>query len=335
MYIAGNLVAEYKNSTTYFAQNDHLGSTRLLTQLSGSGQNSWDYYPFGEIVTSGYDTTHLFTGDEHDTETGLDHTWFRQYSSSLGRWMTPDPGGLAAVDAANPQSWNRYAYVENDPMDYLDPLGLFLCGSISFNCYPDDGLGGSGGGGRGGSLGLGSGGPFSEAPSDRPHHNGGDPCAGSTADTCVSVTADPLPPDATDGGNSSWTWTFVKTFFTTLPSKGPGSCIDVALNAAKTPLGAVQSAAKNVTKFVPPALPTLPFGSAWLGSQISRMAAAGAVEGEALGDAAMLGTIGTVAAGVAKAVPYVGPVLAISAEGIALVGVIREGYAAATGKCHP
>src|SRR5713226_3009641 len=37
-------------------------------------------------------------------------------------------------------------------------------------------------------------------------------------------------------GNSSWTWTFVKTFFTTLPSTGPGSCIDVALSAAKGPL---------------------------------------------------------------------------------------------------
>ncbi|PYT73095.1 MAG: hypothetical protein DMG39_07575 [Acidobacteria bacterium] len=48
--------------------------------------------------------THKFTGDERDSETNLDLTWFRQYSSQLGRWMHPDPAGLAAVDPANPQS---------------------------------------------------------------------------------------------------------------------------------------------------------------------------------------------------------------------------------------
>jgi len=46
--------------------------------------------------------THKFTGDERDSETNLDLTWFRQYSSQLGRWMHPDPAGLAAVDPANP-----------------------------------------------------------------------------------------------------------------------------------------------------------------------------------------------------------------------------------------
>jgi uncharacterized protein RhaS with RHS repeats len=41
--------------------------------------------------------------------------------------MHPDPVGLAAVDPSNPQSWNRYAYVLNDPMDWVDPLGLGTC----------------------------------------------------------------------------------------------------------------------------------------------------------------------------------------------------------------
>ena len=68
-----------------------------------------------------------FTGDERDTEDNLDHTWFRQYSSTLGRWMTPDPAGLAAADPGNPQSWNRYAYVADDPIDSTDALGLIIC----------------------------------------------------------------------------------------------------------------------------------------------------------------------------------------------------------------
>src|SRR5207245_3061716 len=63
--------------------------------------------------------------------TVLDHTQFRQYSSSLGRWMHPDPAGLAAVNPSNPQSWNRYAYVMNNPLGAVDPLGL--------ECVWDDG----------------------------------------------------------------------------------------------------------------------------------------------------------------------------------------------------
>ena len=128
------------NGTTYFAQHDHLGSTRLLMQVNGTtGQNSWDYYPFGEIVTSGYDTTHLFTGDEYDSESNLDHTQFRQYSSSLGRWMSPDPAGLAAVDPTNPQSWNRYSYVLNNPLALIDPLGLSDCPDDKSTCGDDPG----------------------------------------------------------------------------------------------------------------------------------------------------------------------------------------------------
>jgi RHS repeat-associated protein len=65
-----------------------------------------------------------FTGHERDGESGLDHAWFRQYASKTGRWMTPDPGGLAVVDPFNPQTWNRYAYVLNDPINLRDPSGL-------------------------------------------------------------------------------------------------------------------------------------------------------------------------------------------------------------------
>jgi RHS repeat-associated protein len=49
---------------------------------------------------------------------------FRTYNDSYGRWLTPDPAGLAAVDLTNPQSLNRYAYVRNNPTTLTDPLGL-------------------------------------------------------------------------------------------------------------------------------------------------------------------------------------------------------------------
>ena len=95
-----------------------------LYYSAGSGTIYYDDVLVQPTSTNGSGTTHLFTGDERDTQTNLDHTWFRKYSSAQGRWMTPDPAGLAAVDPTNPQSWNRYAYVLNDPLDFADPLGL-------------------------------------------------------------------------------------------------------------------------------------------------------------------------------------------------------------------
>ncbi|MFI5059357.1 MAG: RHS repeat-associated core domain-containing protein [Candidatus Acidiferrales bacterium] len=96
-----------------------------------------DYLPFGELnSTDSGITTHKFTGDERDAETSFDHTQFRQYTSQLARWITPDPAGLAAVDPANPQSWNRYAYVLNNPLNFIDPFGLGDCRADDKECPP-------------------------------------------------------------------------------------------------------------------------------------------------------------------------------------------------------
>ncbi len=48
---------------------------------------------------------------------------FREHSPSQGRWLSPDPAGMAAVDPTNPQTWNRFAYVLNNPLSLIDPLG--------------------------------------------------------------------------------------------------------------------------------------------------------------------------------------------------------------------
>ena len=67
---------------------------------------------------------YLFTGKERDSESGLDHFDFRQYGSSLGRWMSPDPAGIFVADVTNPQTWNLYSYVMNNPLNFVDPFGL-------------------------------------------------------------------------------------------------------------------------------------------------------------------------------------------------------------------
>src|SRR5689334_20496991 len=56
-----------------------------------------------------------FTGQNKDTDWLQYDFRFRQYDPRQGRWISPDPAGLAAADPTNPQSWNRYAYALNDP----------------------------------------------------------------------------------------------------------------------------------------------------------------------------------------------------------------------------
>jgi RHS repeat-associated protein len=93
---------------------------------------SYTNLPFGDLLNAvGNISPSHFTDQPSDTESGLDHFLFRQYSSTQGRWMTPDPAGLAAVDPANPQTWNRYAYVMNDPVNLIDPLGLECAGAYT------------------------------------------------------------------------------------------------------------------------------------------------------------------------------------------------------------
>ena len=159
-YLGGQLLAEYTQGTTYFVTKDHLGSARLVSAVNASVVDSMDYYPYGIQMAGATTTTHKFTGDERDSETSMDHTPFRQYSSSVERWMTPDPAGLAVADPTNPQSWNRYAYVLNNPLALADPTGLDLCDPddplfcydpcvwFPWICYPvppSDGGGSSGG----------------------------------------------------------------------------------------------------------------------------------------------------------------------------------------------
>ena len=54
----------------------------------------------------------------------------RKFATAQGRWLSPDPAGLAAANPANPQSWNRYAYVLNSPMGLVDPSGLQDCSML-------------------------------------------------------------------------------------------------------------------------------------------------------------------------------------------------------------
>jgi RHS repeat-associated protein len=101
------------------------------------------YAPYGEKYSDTGTQDLNFTGQNQDTASYLYDFLYREYHPPSGRWISPDRAGLAAVDATSPQTWNRYAYVKNNPLSNTDPLGLFddaigngcnngyLCGSFS------------------------------------------------------------------------------------------------------------------------------------------------------------------------------------------------------------
>lgn len=127
VYLGDSLLAQYSADTTFFVDADHLGSTRLMTTLTAGVYDSMDYLPFGAQISGDTGTSHKFTGKERDSESGLDDFGARYFASSLGRFEMPDSG----VDQhpVDPQSWNLYTYVRNNPLNAIDPKGEFTCGN--------------------------------------------------------------------------------------------------------------------------------------------------------------------------------------------------------------
>jgi RHS repeat-associated protein len=120
VYASSGLLAEYRSSTTYFVHKDHLGSTRLITDLNKAPVDSLDYLPFGRQIAGSTFTTHKFTGKERDSESGLDNFGARYFGSLMGRFTSPD---REISGFANPQSFNLYAYALDNPLRFNDPNG--------------------------------------------------------------------------------------------------------------------------------------------------------------------------------------------------------------------
>jgi RHS repeat-associated protein len=102
---------------TYSLLSDALGSTVALTNGSGSLATQYTYAPFGATTSSGTASTNTsqYTGRENDG-TGLYYYRARYYSPQLGRFISEDPIGFRG-------GINKYAYVGNSPLNYIDPYG--------------------------------------------------------------------------------------------------------------------------------------------------------------------------------------------------------------------
>jgi len=107
------------------AAMDRLGSVRAL-----NGAATPRYYPYGMEYTTTAQDKEKFGTYYRDSTTGLDYADQRYYASTQGRFLTADPYRASATSPsypANPQSWNRYAYVQGDPVNFNDGSGLFRC----------------------------------------------------------------------------------------------------------------------------------------------------------------------------------------------------------------
>ncbi len=112
----------YDTNTRIFLA-DHLGSVQVTLDGAGNSQHGYrTYYPFGKM-RAGEESNALnrgFHGNRIDNKSGIIDFGARQYDPVLGRFLAADS---IVPEVGNPQSWNRYSYVGNNPMNLVDPTG--------------------------------------------------------------------------------------------------------------------------------------------------------------------------------------------------------------------
>ncbi len=134
IYVGSKVMAIYTNSTsslsTKYLHYDSLGSVDTITNNVGVVEQRMAYKPFGEKLNLDKDgnavetaafTNRGYTGHEHVQETGFIHMNGRVYDPTIGRFLSADPYIQAPYYT---QSFNRYSYVMNNPLKYIDPSGF-------------------------------------------------------------------------------------------------------------------------------------------------------------------------------------------------------------------
>jgi RHS repeat-associated protein len=119
------LISQHRGSATSFYHADGLGSTRLLTDSSGSVTDTYVYDAYGTLLSSSGVTTnsYLYTGEQYDKNLGEYYLRARYYSPSEGRFTGRDPfDGMLS----EPLSLNKYAYVHGNPINSTDPTGMLI-----------------------------------------------------------------------------------------------------------------------------------------------------------------------------------------------------------------
>ena len=119
------LIAQEEDQTGYQLYHfNHLGSTTLITDASGQVIQTFEYNPYGELLDGEIGTYRFLFNGEYGVVTdanGLYYMRARYYNVDIKRFMNQD---VIVGSVENSPSLNRYAYVEGNPVNYLDPFGL-------------------------------------------------------------------------------------------------------------------------------------------------------------------------------------------------------------------
>jgi RHS repeat-associated protein len=127
VYANGELVGAYTQTGLHFYLHDWQGTVRAVTDYAGVVEETCPSLPFGDTLgvqqNSACPQQDSFAGLSGSRQTRLDDAVWRSYSPATGRWMSPDPYN-GSYSLTNPQSFDRYAYVGNNPLGFEDPSGL-------------------------------------------------------------------------------------------------------------------------------------------------------------------------------------------------------------------
>jgi RHS repeat-associated protein len=111
---------EVDRGKMHYYLNDRLGTPQIMTDDNGNVVWEASYKPFGQARVNPKSTVEnnfRFPGQYHDQETGFHYNYHRYYDPGTGRYLTPDPIGLVG-------GINLFAYIENNPINFIDPSGL-------------------------------------------------------------------------------------------------------------------------------------------------------------------------------------------------------------------
>ena len=124
IYLEQVPVALARNDAVYYIHADHLGTPRAITNTRDKVVWRWDSDAFGAAAPDEHSERDRnsfvfnlrFPGQYYDKETNLHYNYYRDYDPSTGRYVQSDPIGLAG-------GLNAYAYVDGNPVNYVDPKG--------------------------------------------------------------------------------------------------------------------------------------------------------------------------------------------------------------------
>ena len=129
-HFGDDLISQSRAQTSHYFHTDGLGSTRVLTDITGSVSDRYAYSAFGEKLTEtgSTDTGYLYTGEQFDSVLEQYYLRARYYNVGLAQMTSMD---TYLGQLADPTSLQKYLYVKNNPVSFTDPSGNITLQGLS------------------------------------------------------------------------------------------------------------------------------------------------------------------------------------------------------------